>query len=339
MATMTSEPDLVHEIAGRILAGDPDPVVRFRLLRDVLARPPDSPELAQAQRDLSTSRWVRELEREQREDGSWGRFHSRDSQARRKIPTTEVGVERALALGLDVSHPILSKAARYLVGLIEGPLADFPDPPEKNDRWPTGVQLFTAATLALVQPDHPVLDEVWNLWLSIAQRTFAGGRYDARAEIQAHRELTGATVRDSYLVLSGKYQLALLGARPGVLPRDMAKALLDWVWHKEDGIGYLGVRLFSPDDYLNTWNLDRWLVSLGLLSHFPGWREQAGDAIRWLWDRRTPAGLWDFGPKTSVRLSETWRKEPARQFDWTTQVLVLLQHYYVPTATGRSGPG
>jgi len=36
-------------------------------------------------------------------------------------------------------------------------------------------------------------------------------------------------VRDSYLVISGKYQLALLGARPGVLPRDMAKALLDWV--------------------------------------------------------------------------------------------------------------
>jgi len=279
MATMISEPGLIHEIAGRILAGDPDPVVRFRLLRDVLARPLDSPELVQARHDLSTSRRVQELAREQREDGSWGRFHSMDSQARQKLLTTEMGVERALALGLDVSHPILSKAARYLVGLLEGPLADFPDPPEKNDRWATGVRLFNAATLALVQPDHPVLDEVWHLWLSAAQRTFASGRYDAGAKIQAHRELTGATVQGSYLVLSGKYQLALLSARPGALPRELEKVLLDWVWHKKDGIGRLGVRLSSSDGYLNTWNLDRWFASLGLLSRFPGWQEQAEDAI------------------------------------------------------------
>ena len=134
-------------------------------------------------------------------------------------------MERALALGLDVSHPILSKATRYLVGLLEGPLADFPDPPEKNDRWATAVRLFTAATLALVQPNHPALDEVWNLWLSIAQRTFAAGQYDPGAEVLAHRELTGATVRDGYLVLSSRYQPTLLSARPGALPRGLEKAL------------------------------------------------------------------------------------------------------------------
>jgi len=279
--------------------------VRFRLLRDVPARPSDSPETVQTRHDLSTSRWVRELEREQRADGSWDRFHSMDSQAWHKIPTTEAGVERALALGLDVDHPILSKAARYLAGLLEGPLADFPDPPEKNDRWPTSARLFTTAMLARVQPDYPALDDVWSLWLSVAQKTFAAGRYDVGAEMRAHRELTGATVQGSYLVLSGKYQLALLSARPCALPRDLERALLDWVWHKEGGIGYLGARLSSPDDYLDTWRLDHWFASLGLLSRFPGWQEQAWDAIRWLWDRRTSEGLWDFGPKTPVRLSET----------------------------------
>jgi hypothetical protein len=163
---------------------------------------------------------------------------------------------------------------------------------------------------------------------SVAQRPFALGRYDVGAEILAHRELTGATVQNSYLVLSGRYQLALLSARPDALPHDLERALLDWVWHRESGIAYLGVRLSSPDDYLNTWNMDHWFASLELLSHFPSWREQAGDAIQWLWDRRTPAGLWDFGPKTPVRLSGTWRKKMARQFDWTTRVLVLLQDYY-----------
>jgi len=31
------------------------------------------------------------------------------------------------------------------------------------------------------------------------------------------------------MVLSGKYQLALLSARPDALPRDLEQALLDWV--------------------------------------------------------------------------------------------------------------
>jgi hypothetical protein len=152
--------------------------------------------------------------------------------------------------------------------------------------------------------------------------------------VLAHRELTGPTVRGSYLVLSGRYQLALLSARPGALPRDLERALLDWVWHKEDGIGYLGVRLSSPDDYLDTRRMDHWLASLGLFSRFPSWRERAGDAIQWLWDRRTSEGLWDFGPQTSARLSETWRSGPARQFDWTTQILVLLQNYYAGWCVG-----
>lgn len=88
------------------------------------------------------------------------------------------------------------------------------------------------------------------------------------------------------------------------------------------------MRLSSPDEYLDTWSLDHWFASLALLSRFPGWQEQAEDAIEWLWDRRTPAGLWDFGPQTSVRLSETWRRGLARQFDCTTRVLVPLQSYY-----------
>jgi hypothetical protein len=43
---------------------------------------------------------------------------------------------------------------------------------------------------------------------------------------------------------------------------------------------------------------------------------------------KPPRGVVGFGPRTSVRLSETWRKGLARLFDWTTRVLVLLQDYY-----------
>ena len=90
--------ETITATAERILADGPDPVVRLRLLRDVLRRPADSNEVMQARSDLAANPWVRLLESEQRSDGGWGRFHSRDTRSKCKIITTEAGVDRALAL-------------------------------------------------------------------------------------------------------------------------------------------------------------------------------------------------------------------------------------------------
>jgi hypothetical protein len=314
------------------LQENPDPVVRFRLLRDVLQRPPNSTEMVQARVDLAKSRWIQQLADEQWPDGSWGRLHSQDSNARQWILTTEVGVERALALGLEADHPILRKTAQYLTSILEGTV-QYRDPPEKNNRWPTGVRLFAAATLAQIQPDLPVLDEGWDLWATIACRTFSSGEYDPRAEILAHRELTGIRGELRYLILNNKYSLALLGSRATALASEVESTLLDWIWHHRDGIGYLGQPMYlSPAVGKSPGHLDAWFRSLELLAKFPSWRDLAGETMQWFWNEQKPAGGWDFGriPAFSMvlPLSESWRRKGARQFDWTTRVLVLLRCYY-----------
>ncbi len=330
-----NEMGAIQDQALRILSQGPDPVVRYRLTRDVLLTPPEDHELSLARNDLLTSRWVQALEREQWGDGSWGRLHSQDYRAKQKVPTTEAGVQRALALGLDATHPVLQKAASYLSGVLEGKIQP-PDRPEKNDRWHTGLQLFTAATLALIQPDLPILDDVWELWATIAGQAFAAGVYDRDAEARAHRDLTGASVRDSYLVLDNKYTLALLGARAAELPGDLEAVLLNWAWHKKDGLRYLGQRVSHAPVPLKSGSFERWLTSLELLTRFPGWHNLAGDMIQWLWEARKPDGLWDFGPRSAhsmiLPFSETWRHKTARSFDWTTRVLVSLRRYHA----GRS---
>src|SRR3712207_5372039 len=245
MLVMGTPSSGMYSLAERILAVSPDPVVRFRLLRDVLTRPRDSGEVAQAWDHLQSSRWLRALTAAQRVDGSWGRFHTAASDANPAIATTEAGVARALALGVDRTHPMLQAASRYMTELLTGAIP-FPDPPEKNDRWPTGWRLFTGATLAQIAPDHPQLDALWKLWATIARRTFVAGAYDPEAESRAHRELTGATMQGSYLVLRGRHQLTLLGARSDDLPRDLEAALVRWVWHAPQGVGYFGEPLAQP---------------------------------------------------------------------------------------------
>lgn len=320
----------IKEIAQQILAQNPSPVVRYRLLRDVLQESLDSSELQQARIDLALSHCIRELANEQWPDGGWGAFHSRSTRRKQKIPSTEVGVERALALGLDSEHPVLQKASAYILSIIQGERV-FPDYHEKNDRWPTGMRLFLASTLSLIHPTHPTLDADRQLWLAIAKRTFQSGAYSAQAEIDAHAELTSATVKDSYLVLNNRYQLNLLGSLPGLLPADLETALLDWLWQRPEGIGYLEMPLYQPPPD-KPGQVDRWLASLELLARgFPTWVNFAQPSIDWLMQQRDEQGLWDFGPRPSsltyLPLSDNWRSQQTRRFDWTTRVLILLSKY------------
>lgn len=321
--------DTTMKTAHHILQDDPDPVVRFRLLRDVIRTFPSSNALNFARQEMSRSRWVAELRNEQREDGGWGRFHSA-MKTKGRIATTEAAVERGLALGLEASDPAFQTAIKYLSRLLEGKI-DFPDPPERNNRWETGKKLFAASTLARICPTLPILDETWNLWASIAEHTFASGKYDAEAEIRTHETLTGASVKDSYLVLNNRYQLALLGSRAAKLPKTVENALVNWVWHKNDGVGYLEIPLANLPSRYTAGMLDRLFTSLELLSNFPSTRRLAGNVIGWLMKQRNSEDLWDFGPRASFSvyfpLSESWRNAKQRQHDWSTRVLVLLRRF------------
>ncbi len=325
---MTPDRPAILDIAERLLTEELDPVPRYRLLRDVLRLPVDAPDLVAARDALASSRWVRDLERDQHDDGSWGRFHSKDASLERTIETTEQGVERAVALGLDAGHPILESAARYITYVLKGEQV-FPDPPEKNTRWPIGTRLFAAATLAMIQTDHPAIADTRAYWASVASRAFRAGGYDPTEELLAHEDLSRSTIKElRYLKLSGKYQLTLLGAHVGSLPRDLEEQLVAWVCADPSGIGYLSVPLSPPPPSATPSVVDRWLSSWELLFRFSCRNAHATRAVGWLWSERNAQGLWDWGVRwTGSRhfpMSESRRIRRRRAVDYATRVLVLL---------------
>jgi len=318
-------------LARRLISSASDPIVSYRLLRDVLGRAASQGELERTARAARDSPWIEELVGSQQPDGSWGRFHSQDRGRKDRFPTTEYAVERALALGLDASHPSLARAAEYMAEVLAGQRT-WSDPPEKNDRWRTGVQVITAGTLASINPQHPALREVRSLWRELAARTFAGGTYDAAAEAEAHRELTGASVKNSYLVLDNRYSLQLLGrAGDDAMPVELERALLRWLCEKDDGLGYLRVPLLEDLRTFNPNELDRWLRSWELLSGFRCWREFAETAMQDLWQSRGEDGLWDLGSRPALSpyypLSRDWRTPARRRADQSTRILALLARY------------
>ncbi len=332
--------ELIVSTSGKVLEASTDPAVRVRVLRDVLLRPAHEHELVAAMKELHASPQALAILDAQLDDGGWGRFHSMDSHRRQPIPTTEWAVERALALGLDGRHPPLKRTARYIYDLMTWKL-EFPDPPEKNNRWPIGIRLFLASTLARIQPTSPILTKERRFWRMIAEQAFADGRYSSRAEEAAHLKLTGTYVTGSYLVLNGRYQLQLLGSQPGLLPVDLQDHLLHWLWSLPQGLGYLNVPLgAAPRQSSNI--IDRWLASHQLLADcFPGWADRAGPMLVWLWNQRQANGQWDFGPRPArspyLPLTASWRRPGSRTTDWTVRVLLIFSRYVQRKQAGGAG--
>jgi hypothetical protein len=316
----------IRQAAQYILSFGPNPVPRLRLFRDILGIPGDDARLMETMQEVNVSRWVIELECEQWPDGSWGRLHSQDTHANQKILTTEMGVRRGLALGLTANHPILCRAVEHLHQVIE--CGHCPDPEEKNESWPLLVQSFAASSLALLQPDLPVLRPIYERWLEIARRTFVNGQYDPLNESDALLALTGVDAHNSHLRLNDVHTLELLSSQPNQLPLELGRWLLDWLWQLPEGIACKGVVLWPPPKPTRPGRFERWLDSLEVLSRFSGWQSVAQPAVQWLWSQRDLDGLWNFGKRdpasTWLPLSDNWRESKNRIIDWSVRILCIL---------------
>jgi hypothetical protein len=323
----------IEALGRQLLELKPDPVVRYRLLRDVLKSHGGA--LHRARRASYTSRHVANLLTEQRDDGGWGRLHTRDTSLHQRFATTEIAVRRASALGLDMRHPAIKRAADHLSRIIRKQAV----PTDRAERgpWELGLILFAASTLALIAPDHRDVRPVRALWAAIASRTFADGHYDPDAEQAAHRELTGATIKGSVLGLDNRYVVSLLASEPRVIDHIPESGWVSWLWSSRRprrgrtegaGLRYIDVPLDEVPDRHHLPGLDGWLTSLEITAAFPTGRRLAQPSCGWLWQQRAAHGLWDFGRSSGIGhlpLSEDWRSGERRRIDWSTRVLSLLR--------------
>lgn len=318
--------------AGKILALNPDPVPRFRLLRDVLHANPASNDYRRAEKSLQTSKWIALLKSSQQPDGTWGRFHSQDTTVKQPFLTTEAAVATALACGLDGRSPILRKLQKTLLKYMDGRLC-WPDPAEKHDNpqawFDVVVPYLSAGVMAQIERCHPRLEKYWAVWAEAVKIAFQSGKYDRRKEIEALNRLQKCR-RKNPGPFHVKYPLLILSATEHRLPASLERRLLDFVLHFPSGIYYIYDKKISEPSPISSKRFWGWFQAHKLLSRFRLWRELAEDAVNWIWAQRTEDGFWDLGrkvyrrPHSSFPLSESWRRPENRKIDCSVEMLVLL---------------
>lgn len=306
------------------------PVTRFRLLRDVLGCPTEDRDLIAAHAALMESRWVQELTQSQHADGTWGRFHSRDSALKLHFPTTELALYRARALGLSGADTLIQKSMHFMEDMLMGK-TDWSDPKEKHEGWAINTRFITAGTLASLDPFNPFLPPLADHWTRVVNATFAGGSYDSQAERQVHLEVNGIHTSGKYLKLAALYPLLLLNTHTVRLEEKVESSFLRWVCEKPDGIYYVyGGCLLDPPDFSDP-HFQNWLDAIALVCRFYGGRALCAEALNWLWQQRSIENLWDFGSYARRQLyfplSESWQNPLDRQIDCSIPILSLLRAF------------
>lgn len=320
----------IESLGRQLLARTHHPVPRFRLLRDVVGEAPDSEALIDAHSALPSSNWYTELARSQSPDGSWGRFHSRNSTLKLPFPTTELALYRARSLGLGKKDELVGRSLRLMEDILNNKVS-WQDPAEKHEGWAINTRFITAATLALFDPTNILLTELVERWVQVVNATFANGAYDAWAEQKAHLEINNIHTKGKYLKLAGLYPLILLSLPAVKLEQSIEAALMNWVSEKFAGIYYVyGARMLVPPAPTNP-HFHSWLNGLDLLCRFPTGRELCAPLLNWLWQERSEDGDWDFGAAArrdlAFPLSENWKNATDRKIDCSIAVLSLMRKY------------
>ena len=316
--------DQITMLADRLLAGKLEPVPRYRLLRDIYLLPEHHPDMIDAYEQAMQSRLIRELVQSQHDDGSFGRFYSRNKQVRQASRTTETALIRAVSMGMKPDHPMLRKMKSYMEAILRDEIT-WPDRPDPTLDWPLSIKLVTAARLRQLDPDHPLAMKEAMQAKELIQASFAEGSFCELTYNEIYEDLFGVPPVYGSRMLFSSYTLLIV---QGLLPYHLEELITRHIIENCRGIYLVNNRSlkYTPLIFDSRESL-RYVRALELLSHYPSSADLLIHAIDWLWEQQNNNGLWDFGPLGRdglvLPLSDSWR-QGQRPVDCTVMLLSLL---------------
>ncbi len=304
------------------------PAVEYKARLAFLDTPYGDPALTGLRQQFLKSDIVEEMYQEQDEYGGWGRLLSKDYSAKAKIPTSMVGIERCLYIGLTIEdRDILFMAAEYLQSFLDGTSREGVF--EKNERALPWQRAMVCGQLEAITPGNPLCDETYRQWLYIAGRAYGGGEYSYERDKAAQHEVF--LTRESRLV---PMQSGLLLKRRQELSPAVEDAMLRHLGGIANERGYFWDKTPGklPDGFVDR-QTRRWFHTFNYINSFRGSGMYLEGAVEWILDNAREDGLWDWGPQTKdpwgyFRYFSCNRNyKHNRVVDCTMEVLSFLKQY------------
>ncbi len=273
--------------------------------------------------------WARDIVRCQREDGSWGRFHTLSGPPAPANMTTEQALRRLERLGLTIQDAPIRRAVDYMRACLSGRLVP-PDGREKVLDWDVFEKMMLAAWIRRFTQEDEQANEIAQTWADIMAEAVRGGAFRQEDYQSAYlRRFRRPPGRARYIAVSQFYMVSLTA---GLVEPRAEGAAFDYFLSNDGGIYYVySSRLDRLPDRFASLDASRYLGAIELLSGFSSraCRQKLGFVAEWLLAVRGEDGLWDMGANAKdgvyYPLSDSWRSARERRADCTERIEALLR--------------
>ena len=137
--------------------------------------------------DYKDSKWAAVIIALQKDDGSWGYFHSLAYPIKSNPITTEQAIRRLEILGYTIKDEPIMKAVAYLHDCLVGKKT-IPDRREKLHNWEVFTSLMFSTWIRRFTTDDEAANATGKKWAEIISYAFANGVYDHDRYVEVYRE-------------------------------------------------------------------------------------------------------------------------------------------------------
>ena len=280
--------------------------------------------------NYKNSKWASEIIELQKDDGSWGYFHTLSNPSKRNPITTEQAIRRLEILGYTINDKPIIKAVSFMQDCLVGKKA-IPDRREKIHNWDIFTALMLSTWIRRFIKDDYNANDVGKKWAEIISHAFKNGVYDNNLYVDTYKKVHRLPPKGGRLLdIANFYHVSLV---TDLLDDKIALALIEYILQNQSGIYYIyGKQLSILPQTFKSKEASRYITAIELLSEYrnPGCKEKLMYVVEWLNINKEHEGYWDMGTKVKdgvkFPLSDSWRKKELRIKDCTYRISKLIKN-------------
>jgi hypothetical protein len=138
--------------------------------------------------DYRNSKWAAEIIELQKDDGSWGYFHTLSNPSKRNKITTEQAIRRLEILGYTINDKPIAKVVSYMQDCLTGK-KELPDRREKVHNWDIFTSLMLSTWIHRFTKDDHAANYVAEKWAEIISHAFKKGIYDHDIYVDTYKKV------------------------------------------------------------------------------------------------------------------------------------------------------
>ena len=216
--------------------------------------------------DYRNSKWAAEIIELQKDDGSWGYFHTLSNPSKRNKITTEQAIRRLEILGYTINDKPIAKVVSYMQDCLTGK-KELPDRREKVHNWDIFTSLMLSTWIRRFTKDDHAANYVAEKWAVIISHAFKKGIYDHDIYVDTYKKVFVLKPKGGRLLdFANFYHISLLSDS---LADKTASALFDYILRHQSGIYYIYDKQLSilPQNFKSK-EASRYISAVELLSEY-----------------------------------------------------------------------